>query len=112
MWEGASLDTLLADISTDAAFALFRSYGGYTTNVPIGDLRNKQAWVAFRFGGNDLTAEHGGPARVLIPQLYLWKSVKWVRGITLLAHDEPGFWERYGYHNYRDPWREQRYQGD
>jgi DMSO/TMAO reductase YedYZ molybdopterin-dependent catalytic subunit len=112
MWEGVSLDTLLADITTDAAFALVRSYGGYSANVPINDLRNKQAWVAFRFNGDDLVAEHGGPARLLVPHLYFWKSAKWVRGITLLDHDEPGFWERYGYHNYGDPWREQRYSGD
>jgi len=112
MWEGVSLDTLLADITTDAAFALVRSYGGYTTNLPMKDLRNKHAWVKSRLNGDDLVAEHGGPARLLVPHLYFWKSAKWVRGITLLGHDEPGFWERYGYHNYGDPWREQRYQGD
>src|SRR5262245_29003364 len=110
--EGVSLDTLLADITTDAAFALVRSYGGYTTNLPINDLRDKQAWVAFRFNGDDLVAEHGGPAPLLVPPPYLWKSGKWVRSITLLGCSEPGFWERYGYHNYGDPWREQRYQGD
>ena len=112
MWEGVSIDTLLADITTDAAFALVRSYGGYSSNVPINDLRNNRAWIAFRFNGDDLVAEHGGPARLLVPHLYLWKSAKWVRGITLLNHDEPGFWEHYGYHNYGDPWREQRYSGD
>jgi DMSO/TMAO reductase YedYZ molybdopterin-dependent catalytic subunit len=111
-WEGVSLDRLLADIATSASFALVHSYGGYTTNVPLKDLRNKQAWVAFRFDGADLAPEHGGPARLLVPHLYFWKSAKWVRGITLLDHDEPGFWERYGYHNYGDPWREQRYSGD
>jgi DMSO/TMAO reductase YedYZ molybdopterin-dependent catalytic subunit len=111
-WEGVSLDTLLADITSEAGFALVRSYGGYTTNLPMKDLRNKHAWVAFRFNGDDLVPEHGGPARLLVPHLYFWKSAKWVRGITLLDHDEPGFWERYGYHNYGDPWREQRYQGD
>jgi DMSO/TMAO reductase YedYZ molybdopterin-dependent catalytic subunit len=112
MWEGVSLDALLADVTTDAAFALVRSYGGYTTNLPIDDLKNKQAWIAFRFDGIDLSPEHGGPARLLVPHLYFWKSAKWVRGITLLDHDDPGFWERYGYHNYGDPWREQRYSGD
>ena len=112
MWEGVSLDTLLADITSDSSFALVRSHGGYTTNVPLADLRNKQAWIAFRFNGVDLVAEHGGPARLLVPHLYLWKSAKWVRGITLLDHDEAGFWERNGYHNYGDPWREQRYSGD
>jgi len=112
VWEGVSLDTLLANVATDASFALARSYGGYTTNVPLSDLRDKKAWIAFRFNGDDLVAEHGGPARLLVPHLYFWKSAKWVRAITLLDHDEPGFWERNGYHNYGDPWREQRYTGD
>ena len=112
VWEGVSLDTLLSDVSDEAAFALVHSYGGYTTNLPVADLRNKKAWIAFRFNGGDLAAEHGGPARLLVPHLYFWKSAKWVRGITLLDHDEAGFWERNGYHNYGDPWREQRYSGD
>jgi len=111
-WEGVSFDTLLAGMNIEASFALARSYGGYTSNLPLKDLMNKQAWIAFRFDGADLAPEHGGPARLLVPHLYLWKSAKWVRGITLLDHDEPGFWERYGYHNYGDPWREQRYRGD
>jgi DMSO/TMAO reductase YedYZ molybdopterin-dependent catalytic subunit len=111
-WEGVSLDTLLDGIADDASFALVRSYGGYTTNVPLEDLMDGQAWIAFRFDGEDLEPEHGGPARLLVPHLYFWKSAKWVRGITLLDHDEPGFWEGYGYHIYGDPWREQRYSGD
>ena len=111
-WEGVSLDTLLSDVTDEALFALVRSYGGYTTNLPIADLRNKKAWIVFRFNGVDLVAEHGGPARLLVPHLYFWKSAKWVHGITLLNHDERGFWERNGYHNYGDPWREQRYSGD
>jgi DMSO/TMAO reductase YedYZ molybdopterin-dependent catalytic subunit len=111
-WEGVSLDTLLADIAGDASFALARSYGGYTTNLPLKDLMNKQAWIAFRYDGGELPPEHGGPARLLVPHLYFWKSAKWVRGITLLDHDEPGFWEGFGYHIYGDPWREQRYSGD
>jgi DMSO/TMAO reductase YedYZ molybdopterin-dependent catalytic subunit len=92
--------------------ALVHSYGGYTTNLPVADLKNKKAWIAFRFNGADLAAEHGGPARLLVPHLYFWKSAKWVRGITLLDHDEAGFWERNGYHIYGDPWQEQRYSGD
>jgi DMSO/TMAO reductase YedYZ molybdopterin-dependent catalytic subunit len=112
MWEGVSLDTLLARLSTNATFALVHSYGGYSTNLPLNDLTDKQAWIALRYGGADLAPEHGGPARLLVPHLYFWKSAKWVRGITLLDHDEPGFWERYGYNNYGDPWREQRYSGD
>jgi DMSO/TMAO reductase YedYZ molybdopterin-dependent catalytic subunit len=111
-WEGVSLDTLLDGIADDASFALVRSYGGYTTNLPLEDLMDGRAWIAFRFDGEDLEPEHGGPARLLVPHLYLWKSAKWVCGITLLDQDEPGFWERYGYHNYGDPWQEQRYQGD
>lgn len=111
-WEGVSLDTLLTGITGDASFALARSYGGYSTNLPLRDLMNKQAWIAFRFDGAELPPEHGGPARLLVPHLYFWKSAKWVRGITLLDHDEPGFWESNGYHIYGDPWREQRYSGD
>jgi DMSO/TMAO reductase YedYZ molybdopterin-dependent catalytic subunit len=111
-WKGVSLDALLAGLRTDAAYAMVQSYGDYTTNLPLQDLRNGQAWIAFRFDNQDLAPEHGGPARLLVPHLYLWKSAKWVRGITLLAQDSPGFWESLGYHNYGDPWREQRYQGD
>lgn len=111
-WQGVSLDTLLADVKIDAPFALVRSYGDYTTNLPVEDLTDKQAWIALRFEDEDLAPEHGGPARLLVPHLYLWKSAKWVRGITLMYEDEPGFWESLGYHNYGDPWREQRYQSD
>jgi DMSO/TMAO reductase YedYZ molybdopterin-dependent catalytic subunit len=111
-WQGVSVDTLLADIETAADYALVHSYGGYTTNLPLEDLLDGQAWVAYRYDGEDLRPEHGGPARLLVPHLYFWKSAKWVRGIHLLLEDEPGFWESVGYHNYGDPWREQRYQGD
>jgi DMSO/TMAO reductase YedYZ molybdopterin-dependent catalytic subunit len=111
-WEGVSLDVLLDGISDAASFALVRSFGGYTTNLPLEDLLNGQAWVAFNFGGEDLAPEHGGPARLIVPHLYFWKSAKWVRGITLLDRDEPGFWESNGYHSYGDPWQEQRYSGD
>lgn len=111
-WEGVSLDTILSDVKPDASYALARSYGDYTTNIPRKDLTNGQAWIAFRFDGKDLAPEHGGPARLLVPHLYLWKSAKWVRGITLLQKDRPGFWEGFGYHNYGDPWREQRFSGD
>ena len=111
-WRGVSLDTLLARAQTSAEYALARSSGGYTTNLPLADLLDGQAWVAFEYGGRPLAAEHGGPARLLVPHLYLWKSAKWVQGIDLKAKDEPGFWESLGYHNYGDPWREQRYWGD
>ncbi|MEU4337752.1 sulfite oxidase-like oxidoreductase [Micromonospora lupini] len=111
-WQGVSLDTLLDGVDTGAHFALAHSYGGYTTNLPLDDLRGGRAWVAHTFDGAPLPAEHGGPARLLVPHLYFWKSAKWVRGIRLKTMDEPGFWETAGYHDYGDPWREQRYQGD
>jgi DMSO/TMAO reductase YedYZ molybdopterin-dependent catalytic subunit len=111
-WRGVSLDTLLDGVETTAEFALARSYGGYTTNLPLTDLLNRQAWIAFSYDSADLDPEHGGPARLLVPHLYLWKSAKWVQSIDLLSKDEPGFWESLGYNNYGDPWREQRYWGD
>ena len=111
-WRGVSLDTLLADVETAADFMLIESYGGYTTNVPLEDLVDGQAWIAHEYNGAPLAAAHGGPARLLVPHLYLWKSAKWVRGLTLSLQDEPGFWETAGYHNYGDPWREQRYWGE
>src|SRR6266487_1258954 len=111
-WAGVSLDAILGGIETAAEFALVESYGGYTTNLPLADLRDGQAWIAHAYDGEDLDPEHGGPARLLVPHLYLWKSAKWVTGIQLLDADEPGFWESVGYHNYGDPWREQRYWGD
>ncbi len=112
VWEGVSLDTLLAGVETAATYAMAFSDGGYTTNVPLADLSGGQAWVVDTYGGEPLEPEHGGPARLLVPHLYFWKSAKWVQGLELLDRDEPGFWERYGYHNYGDPWKEQRYAGD
>jgi DMSO/TMAO reductase YedYZ molybdopterin-dependent catalytic subunit len=111
-WQGVSLDTLLAGIDTDARYALAHSYGGYTTNLPLADLLGGRAWVAHRFDGAPLAPEQPGRPAVLVPHLYFWKSAKWVRGIRLLVDDTPGFWETGGYHDYGDPWREQRYQGD
>jgi DMSO/TMAO reductase YedYZ molybdopterin-dependent catalytic subunit len=111
-WRGVSLDTLFADVETGADFALIHSYGGYSTNLPLEDLLDGKAWVAYEYGGEELAPEHGGPARLLVPHLYFWKSAKWVRGIELMDQDSPGFWEQLGYHDYGDPWREQRYQGD
>lgn len=111
-WRGVAVETLLAGVATGAGFALARSYGGYTTNLPLADLTDGQAWVAFSYDGAPLAPEHGGPARLLVPHLYLWKSAKWLSGIELRDEDEPGFWETLGYHNYGDPWREQRYWGD
>ena len=111
-WTAVSVDTVLDAAETKGTFVLAFSDGGYTTNIPLDDLRRGKAWIAYEYAGEPLDPEHGGPARLLVPHLYFWKSAKWVRGIQLLLEDEPGFWERYGYHNYGDPWREQRYQGD
>jgi DMSO/TMAO reductase YedYZ molybdopterin-dependent catalytic subunit len=111
-WKGVSLDTLLDGVETSAAYALAFCDGGYTTNLPLEDLTGGKAWIAYEYGGEPLDAEHGGPARLLVPHLYFWKSAKWVRGVELREYDEPGFWEYYGYHNYGDPWKEQRYRGD
>ena len=111
-WRGVSLDTLLAEAETSAQYLLAHSYGGYTTNLPLADVRDGQAWIAFEYEGKPLAAEHGGPARLLVPHLYFWKSAKWVQGIDLRDKDQPGFWESLGYNNYGDPWREQRYWGD
>jgi len=112
MWQGVSVDTLLGHVEHDAPYVLAFCDGGYTTNLPVEDLMGGQAWVAYSYGGQPLESEHGGPARLLVPHLYFWKSAKWVRGLELRDHDKPGFWETYGYHNYGDPWKEQRYAGD
>lgn len=109
---GRLLDVLLANVESGAEYALVRSYGDYTTNIPVEDLLDGKAWIVHRFDDEELPAEHGGPARLLVPHLYFWKSAKWVRGIQLLDAEELGFWETVGYHEYGDPWREQRYQGD
>jgi DMSO/TMAO reductase YedYZ molybdopterin-dependent catalytic subunit len=111
-WKGVSVDTLLADLETDAKYVSAWSDGGYTTNLPLEDVTGGRAWIAYEFNGKPLEPEHGGPARLLVPHVYFWKSAKWVRGLELLDHDKPGFWETYGYHNYGDPWTEQRYEGD
>ncbi|KHL16075.1 DMSO/TMAO reductase YedYZ molybdopterin-dependent catalytic subunit [Mumia flava] len=111
-WTGVDVDVLLDGVETSASYVTVGSYGGYTTNLPLADLRGGRAWIVHTYEGEPLHPEHGGPARLLVPHLYLWKSAKWVRSITLMAHDRPGFWETLGYHDYGDPWREQRYRGD
>jgi DMSO/TMAO reductase YedYZ molybdopterin-dependent catalytic subunit len=115
-WEGVSVDTLLGAAGfgdgVDERFVVAFSDGGYTTNLPIADVTNGKAWVAFGYDGSPLAPEHGGPARLLVPHLYFWKSAKWARGLRLKRADEPGFWEQLGYHNRGDPWAEQRYHGD
>jgi DMSO/TMAO reductase YedYZ molybdopterin-dependent catalytic subunit len=111
-WQGVSIDTLLEGVDTSAEHVLQFSDGGYTTNTPLEDLTGGRAWIVFGYEGEPLAAEHGGPARMLLPHLYFWKSAKWIRGLRLLNEDQPGFWETNGYHNYGDPWKEQRYWGD
>jgi DMSO/TMAO reductase YedYZ molybdopterin-dependent catalytic subunit len=113
-FRGVSVDTLLeaAQPLPSASYVLARSTTGYTTNLPLADVTNGQAWVVWEYDGKPLARDHGGPARLLVPHLYFWKSAKWVSGLKLLDHDEPGFWEQNGYHDRGDPWKEQRYQGD
>jgi DMSO/TMAO reductase YedYZ molybdopterin-dependent catalytic subunit len=111
-WEGVAVDRLVQDVESRAPYVLASSDGGYTTNVPLADLTGGRAWVVDTYAGEPLAPEHGGPARLLVPHLYFWKSAKWVRRLTLSHFEEPGFWETFGYHNYGDPWREQRYSGD
>ena len=113
-WEGVSLDTLLEHVELDrkAMFLTAFSDGGYTTNMPLTDVINGQAFVAFKFDGKPLAPEHGGPARLVVPGLYFWKSAKWMRGLRLMEKDKSGFWESAGYNNHGDPWKEERYTGD
>ncbi len=111
-WKGVAVDTLLDAADTAAGYVTAWCDGGYTTNLALEDVAAGRAWVVYEYEGEPLDPEHGGPARLLVPHLYFWKSAKWVRGLTLTIDDEPGFWETYGYHNRGEPWREQRYQGD
>ena len=111
-WTGVPVSALLEGVESAADYVTAFSDGGYTTNLPLEDLVGGKAWVAFQYDGQPLDREHGGPARLLVPHLYLWKSAKWVRGLRLTLDDRPGFWESNGYNMYGDPWREQRYWGD
>jgi len=115
-WEGISIDTLLTEASgrgvARSPYAMAVCEGGYTTNVAVADMEDGKAMVAFQFDDAPLAPEHGGPARLLVPHLYFWKSAKWIRQLRLLDQEEPGFWEVNGYHIRGDPWREQRYTGD
>ncbi|MYZ08129.1 molybdopterin-dependent oxidoreductase [Streptomyces sp. SID2999] len=111
---GVSLDAFLTVVGpqVSATHVLARSHTGYTANLPLADLTGGRAWIAWDQAGVPLAPEHGGPARLIVPHLYFWKSVKWIAGLTLLDHDEPGFWEGNGYHERGNPWEEQRYRGD
>ena len=115
-WEGVAIDTLVARAAEQgvqtAPYVLATSYGGYTTNLPLADLVDGKAWIADTVDGRPLAPEHGGPARLLVPHLYFWKSAKWITELRFMDRDEAGFWEVNGYHMRGDPWREQRYTGD
>jgi DMSO/TMAO reductase YedYZ molybdopterin-dependent catalytic subunit len=113
-WQGVMIDDLLraAGLEAPTKFTLAHSYDGYATNVPTADLVGGKAMVALRNAGQPLTPDHGGPARLLVPHLYFWKSAKWIKGLQFTERDEAGFWELRGYHIYGDPWREQRYTDD
>ncbi len=114
-WQGVTIDALLSAAGLDeppAPYALIHCDGGYTTNLPVEDMVDGKAMVATIYDDQPLPPEHGGPARLLVPHLYFWKSAKWVRRIEFVEDEEPGFWEQLGYHIYGDPWREQRYAGD
>ncbi|MER7911451.1 MULTISPECIES: sulfite oxidase-like oxidoreductase [unclassified Streptomyces] len=111
-WRGVPLDAFLDEVETAADFVVAESFDGYTTNLPLEDVTDGKAWLAHSFDGYALSPDHGGPARLVIPHLYFWKSAKWVKGLVLTLDDEPGFWESAGYHSYGDPWREQRYWSD
>lgn len=113
-WEGVSVNEIMSrvDLDPSATHVLVQAEQGFTANIPLADFIRKENLFAYRFGGEDLEPEHGWPLRLVVPHLYFWKSVKWVRGLRFLDHDTPGFWERNGYHMYGDPFREQRYWGD
>jgi DMSO/TMAO reductase YedYZ molybdopterin-dependent catalytic subunit len=109
---GVSLDWLLEAVEPLGAYVMAYSHGGYTTNLEIEDLSDGRAWIVTEHEGDPLPREHGGPARLLVPHLYFWKSAKWIAGLRVMDHDEPGFWEANGYHNRGDPWKEERYWTD
>ena len=113
-WQGVSLDTLFEHVALDprVQYVLVDCYGDYSTNVPLPEAVSGQAFVAYAYEGKPLEAQHGGPARLVVPHLYFWKSAKWIRGLRLEERDKPGFWETFGYHIHGDPWKEERYSGD
>ena len=106
---GVSQDTPLEGVAAKGAYATALSDGGYTTTLPLADLRGGTAWVAFTCEGKPLAPEHGGPARLLVPHLYFWKSAKWIRSMQFTDREEHGFWELRGYHSRGDPWAEERF---
>ena len=114
-WRGVSLDEIMKLAGVDpqvATHLIAHSYDGYTTNLPLEDVTESKAMVAISYDSDDIEAEHGGPARLLVPHLYFWKSAKWLNALEFVDRDKPGFWETRGYHNYGDPWKEERYSFD
>jgi len=115
VWQGVSFDDLLKAVGLgDAPFAYIMAHsdGGYATNVPVADLVGGKGMIATLYDGAPIPPPHGGPARLLVPHLYFWKSAKWTRRLRFMEEDEKGFWESFGYHSHGDPWKEQRYDGD
>lgn len=110
-WRGVATHTLLdlVEPRDEAGFVMLHGYDGYTTNVPLADFASPEALIAHEWSGRPLTREHGGPARLVIPHLYFWKSAKWISAIEFIGADRAGFWEVNGYHMRGDPWAEQRY---
>jgi len=113
-WRGVTVDALLEAVQLlpNAQFVMAFSNGGYTTNIPLDELVKGQAFIAYEYDDKELAPEHGGPARLVVPHLYFWKSAKWIRGLRFMERNEPGFWEALGYHIHGDPWKEERYSGD
>ena len=113
-WEGVAFREVLQRVTLKAGarYVLVHAEQGFTANVPLADLDREEVLLATHHDGQPLSPEHGYPLRLIVPHLYAWKSVKWVRGIEFLVQDAPGFWEQNGYHMYGDPWREQRFSGE
>ncbi len=114
-WTGVAIDDLLAAAGIaepPTPYLLAHGFDGYSTNLPLKDVTGEQAMVALAYEDAPIAPDHGGPARLLVPHLYFWKSAKWLNGLQFTERDEPGFWELRGYHIYGDPWREQRFTGD
>jgi DMSO/TMAO reductase YedYZ molybdopterin-dependent catalytic subunit len=111
MWEGVRFSDFLQRIKLkpEAKFVMEHSYGGYTTNIRLDELLADDVLLAYKYNGEPLAPEHGGPMRLLVPKLYFWKSAKWLNGLEFMAENRPGFWERYGYHMHGDPWTEERF---